>query len=164
MQKRLLIFILISSLGLGFLYPHISKAVFQCCCDSDQGNGLDEAQCKTARCQWLDVKDCSKGSSNTNTNPPAAPSEKTDIPNVLVVEGGFQVLIGRVIRAIMGIAGSIALLMFVYGGFLWMTAAGNSDKIQKGKSIFIWATAGIAIIFVSYSLVYFVIQSLLGMG
>jgi len=71
-------------------------------------------------------------------------------------------LIGRVIKAVLGIVGSIALLMFVYGGFLWMTSSGNEQKITKGKNVLVWATIGLAIIFLSYSLVGFVIKGLTG--
>jgi hypothetical protein len=70
--------------------------------------------------------------------------------------------IGRIIKAVLGIVGSLALLMFVYGGFLWMTSGGNEQKITKGKNVLVWATIGLAIIFLSYSLVGFVIKGLTG--
>jgi len=71
-------------------------------------------------------------------------------------------LIGIIIKAVMGIVGSIALLMFIYGGFLWLTSAGNTEKIQKGKQVVVWAVIGLAIIFLSYALVNFVISGLTG--
>lgn len=66
-------------------------------------------------------------------------------------------LIGRIINGVLGIVGSLALVMFIYGGFTWMTAAGNSEKVQKGKDILIWASIGLVVIFASYALVNFVI-------
>ncbi|MCK4554394.1 hypothetical protein KAU19_05550 [Candidatus Parcubacteria bacterium] len=68
-----------------------------------------------------------------------------------------QALIGRIINAVLGIVGSIALAMFIYGGFTWMTSSGNSEKVQKGKDILIWAALGLVVIFASYALVNFVI-------
>ncbi|MDD5031676.1 MAG: pilin [Patescibacteria group bacterium] len=68
-----------------------------------------------------------------------------------------QVFIGRIINAILGIVGSLALAMFIYGGFTWMTAAGNSEKVEKGKQILLWATIGLVVIFTSYALVRFVL-------
>ena len=68
-----------------------------------------------------------------------------------------QELIGRIINAVLGIVGSIALAMFIYGGFTWMTAAGGAEKVQKGKDILIWAAIGLVVIFASYALVNFVI-------
>ena len=69
-------------------------------------------------------------------------------------------LIGKVIQALLGVTGSIALLMFIYGGILWLTAAGNEKRIDKGKAVLVWATIGLGIIFTSYVLVRFVIGSL----
>jgi len=71
-----------------------------------------------------------------------------------------QKLIGKVINAILGIVGSLALAMFIFGGFTWMTAAGNAEKVKKGKDILVWATLGLVIIFSSYALVKFVFTSL----
>ncbi len=74
--------------------------------------------------------------------------DQTDIP----------VLIGKVIKAVLGIVGSLALVMFIYGGITWMTSAGNAEKVQKGKDTLVWAAIGLVIIFASYALVRFVIQ------
>ncbi|MBU1179848.1 pilin [Patescibacteria group bacterium] len=73
-----------------------------------------------------------------------------------------EVLIGRIISAVLGIVGSIALLMFIYGGFLWLTSGGSPEKIKKGKDVLVWAVIGLAIIFLSYTLVNFVISGLTG--
>lgn len=71
-------------------------------------------------------------------------------------------LVGNIIKALLGIVGSIALLMFIYGGFTWLTATGNPDKVKKGRDILVWATIGIVVIFVSYAAIDFVIGSLTG--
>jgi hypothetical protein len=71
-----------------------------------------------------------------------------------------QQLIGRIINAALGIVGSIALLMFIYGGFTWMLAGGNSEAVSKGKNILIWSVIGLVIIFSSYALVKFVFTSI----
>jgi len=69
-----------------------------------------------------------------------------------------QALVGQVINSIFGIVGSLALVMFIYGGFLWLTSAGSAEQVKKGKDIFIWAVIGLVVIFSAYSLVRFVIQ------
>jgi hypothetical protein len=71
-----------------------------------------------------------------------------------------NILIGKVIRAVLGLVGSLALVMFIYGGFTWMTAAGSSEKVTKGKNIIIWATIGLIVIFSAYALVKFVLTGL----
>ena len=71
-----------------------------------------------------------------------------------------QVLIGRVINAVLGIVGSLALAMFIYGGFIWMTAAGNKERVEKGKNVLVWATIGLIIIFSAYAMVKLVFSGL----
>jgi hypothetical protein len=64
--------------------------------------------------------------------------------------------------AILAVSGSIALLMFFYGGFTWVTSMGNPKKIEEGKNIIVRAVIGLAIIFGSYALVNFVIAAISG--
>ena len=59
-------------------------------------------------------------------------------------------LIGRVVTIFIGLVGSFALLMFVYGSFLWLTSRGNAEQVQKGKNVFVWAVIGLVIIFGAY--------------
>ena len=57
---------------------------------------------------------------------------------------------------IFGITGSLALLMFVYGGFMFLISSGSTETVNKAKQIIIGAVAGIVIIFTSYMIVGFV--------
>lgn len=65
-------------------------------------------------------------------------------------------IIGRAVKTSMGIIGSIALVMFLYGGFLWMTAGGNSEHEKKARDIIIWSSLGVIVILASYALVSFI--------
>ncbi len=73
-----------------------------------------------------------------------------------------QGLIGRVINAVLGLVGTIALVMFIYGGFLWMTSQGNEKQVTTGKNILIWAALGMALIFLSYAMVRFLLTDVIG--
>ena len=75
-----------------------------------------------------------------------------------------NVIIGKVINAVMGLVGSLALAMFVYGGLTWMTAAGNREAVQKGKDILIYAVLGLAVIFSAYAIVNFALKSIAGLN
>lgn len=68
-------------------------------------------------------------------------------------ETDVRVIFGRVISAALSIVGTLALMMFVYGGVLWMTSRGDSKQITKGKDTITWAILGLVIIFASYTLV-----------
>ena len=61
-------------------------------------------------------------------------------------------LVSNIIATILGIVGALALLMFVWGGLMWMTSGGNREKVQKGKNTLVWATIGLLVIFASYSI------------
>lgn len=63
-----------------------------------------------------------------------------------------QELIGLLIKSVMGILGTITLIMIIYGGVLWMTSGGNSDKTKKARDIIVWATLGVIMIFASYAI------------
>jgi hypothetical protein len=68
-----------------------------------------------------------------------------------------QAFIGKVINSILGVVGSLALLMFVYGGLIWMTSSGNQEKVKKGRDTLMWAAIGLVIIFSAYGLTRFII-------
>lgn len=90
-----------------------------------------------------------------SSNPPPVKLDNPLGPGVTDV----PTLIGRIIKAVLGIVGSLALVMFIYGGFTWMLAAGSSEKVKKGRDIIVWAAIGLVIIFTSYALVSFIIES-----
>ncbi|MFH1668242.1 MAG: hypothetical protein ABH884_04465 [Candidatus Komeilibacteria bacterium] len=60
----------------------------------------------------------------------------------------------------LGILGSLVLLMFIYGGMMWLTSGGKAEKVQQGKTIIINSIIGIIIVFSAYTLVSFLLTSL----
>jgi len=62
----------------------------------------------------------------------------------------------------MGILGSIALLVFVYGGFMWLISGGNEQRIETGKNAMLYSVIGIFIIFASYAIISLIIGGLRG--
>jgi hypothetical protein len=69
-------------------------------------------------------------------------------------------VIGRVIQIFTGIVGSLALLMFVYGGIVMMLSRGDASQVQKGKTIMVQATIGLVVIFTAYGLVTLIFNAL----
>lgn len=63
---------------------------------------------------------------------------------------------------ILGISGSVALLMFFYGGLLWVNSQGRTDFVDAGKDTLKHAVIGLAIIFSAYAFVNYVLAALLG--
>ncbi len=63
-------------------------------------------------------------------------------------------------QLILALTGSAALLMFAYGGTMFIIAAGNQERISKAKEILKAAVIGIIIIFSAWSIVNFTILAL----
>jgi hypothetical protein len=68
----------------------------------------------------------------------------------------FLILMFQIINYLFGIIGGVALLFFVYGGFVFILSEGSPDKVAKGKGIIVAAIMGIIISFSGYALVKFV--------
>jgi hypothetical protein len=83
----------------------------------------------------------------------------SDIKNVTV-----NSVVTTVINAILGLLGVIFLVLTLYAGFLWMTAAGNDDQVGKAKSILTTAIIGLVVIIASYAIANFVLTALSNVG
>lgn len=95
------------------------------------------------------------GNTGTGDNPCTGSEICIDNP---LQDSTPQALIGRIINGVLGVVGSLALIMFVYGGLIWMTSSGSSDKVKQGRDILIWAVIGLVIIFSAYGILRFVIR------
>lgn len=67
---------------------------------------------------------------------------------------------GAIIGTFLSFLGIIFLCLVIYGGFLWMTSAGNEGKVIRAKQTLTQAVIGLIIILSAYSITYFVFNSL----
>ena len=72
----------------------------------------------------------------------------------------MRVLLGNIIKGAMGIVGSLTLLVFVYGGFLWLTSAGKAEQVKKGTDAMMWAAIGLFLIFGAYAILSLVLEAI----
>jgi len=72
-----------------------------------------------------------------------------------------RVIAARLINVALGTLGIILLTIILYAGFLWMTAGGDSAKVDKAKAWIRNAVIGLVIILLSWAIAYFVINALL---
>ena len=73
-------------------------------------------------------------------------------------EATWQQTITAVIKLLLNVTGAIALLALTAGGVMMVTAAGNTDQIDKAKKIITYSIVGLVIIAVSYAIVLGVSQ------
>ncbi len=81
-------------------------------------------------------------------------------PAIGLADGDVRVTIARIIRVAMSLLGIIAVVIILIGGFTWMTAGGNDEKVGEAKKWIFSGVIGLAIILSSYAIATFVINSL----
>ena len=62
----------------------------------------------------------------------------------------------RILGFLLSGLGGLSTLMFVYAGVLWLTAAGNEERITKAKKTMLYATIGLVVVLSSYAFISFV--------
>ncbi|MDD5071282.1 MAG: hypothetical protein PHQ42_00935 [Patescibacteria group bacterium] len=109
---------------------------------------------KTGIGQWAD--ELEKGVSKTEVYETGA-----------VGEGGAAATIARYIGGILYLApflGFLFLARIVIAGYEWMTAGGNSEKIEQAKKRIKNATIGLIIFAIVYFLAYFFVKMFAGLA
>jgi hypothetical protein len=63
------------------------------------------------------------------------------------------------VKLLMTFLGIIAVVILLYGGFLWMTAAGNEDKVDQSKKLILAAVIGLIVILSAFLIIQFVVTN-----
>jgi lysylphosphatidylglycerol synthetase-like protein (DUF2156 family) len=71
-----------------------------------------------------------------------------------------SVFIGNLIRVLLSATGLVFLVLTVYAGILYMTAAGDEGKVTKAKKMLTTAVVGLIIIVGAYAITAYVIDAL----
>ncbi len=69
-------------------------------------------------------------------------------------------VIMRIIQAVLGFVGIIFFILIVYSGFTWMLSRGNEEQIEKSKNVLTGAVTGLAVVLLSYSITFFIVNRL----
>ncbi len=77
-------------------------------------------------------------------------------------QADLKTTIGNLIRVMLGFLGVVAVIIILLGGFKWMTAGGNDEKVQEAKNLIIAGIIGLAIILSAFAIASFVISSIIG--
>ena len=67
----------------------------------------------------------------------------------------------NVINIILGFLGIVAVIIILLGGFKWMTAGGNEDKVGEAKKLITAGIIGLVIIIASFAIATFVLTQLI---
>jgi hypothetical protein len=69
--------------------------------------------------------------------------------------------VSNVIKAFMGLLGIVAVVIILLGGFKWMTAGGNEEKVSEAKKLIISGIIGLVIIMSAYAIAQFVVSAII---
>ena len=67
--------------------------------------------------------------------------------------------IASIVNVLLGFLGLIAVIIIIYAGFKWLTAAGNDEQVTQAKSTLRNAVIGITVVALSYIIVNFVVNA-----
>jgi len=86
-----------------------------------------------------------------------------EIENTINLSGqDIRVIVVKIIRAVLGLIGIVAVSIVMYGGYTYMTSGGNEEKTTKAKKILINGVIGLVIIMSAFIIVQFIINALSG--
>lgn len=68
--------------------------------------------------------------------------------------------VADIINVFFGLLGTIFIILIIIGGYTWMTAAGNSEKVSKAQAIIKVAVIGLIVIASAYAITYFIFARL----
>lgn len=66
---------------------------------------------------------------------------------------GLRGIVLTIVNFFLTFLGLLAVIMVIYGGFLYVSSGGNDESVNKAKKILLYAAMGIIIIIVSFALV-----------
>lgn len=61
---------------------------------------------------------------------------------------------------ILGVVGALSVIMLIWGGLRYILSGGDSKKITDAKNTILYAIIGLAIAFLSYAIIRFVLNAL----
>ncbi len=93
-------------------------------------------------------------------------TKQTNITKVTGTEGSgmsqasLPTVVGNVIKVILGLTGTIALIFIIWGGVRWMISKGDASKIADARKLMVAGVIGLAIIAAAYAISDFVIKQI----
>ena len=68
--------------------------------------------------------------------------------------------ISQIINVALSLLGIVALVIILVGGFKWMTAGGNEEKVGEARKLIFAGITGLAVILASFAIARFVLAQL----
>lgn len=72
-------------------------------------------------------------------------------------------ILGTMVQALLGLVGILFLILTIWGGYQWMTAGGNEERVEKAKKTITQAVTGLVVVLGAWFIYVFIIQDVLGL-
>ena len=76
--------------------------------------------------------------------------------------GDLTQTISNLVGILLGLVGVVGVGYFIYGAYLYLTASGAPNQMERGKSAMMTALAGVVLALVAYGVVALVINAVVG--
>ena len=76
----------------------------------------------------------------------------------------LESIVGNIINVALGFIGILLISYMVYAGFLWMTAGGDTKKVDTAQTIIKQCIIGLLITVAAFSISNFVLQSVINVA
>jgi hypothetical protein len=76
----------------------------------------------------------------------------TDLPGLITI----------VVNTLLIIVGAVAVIMLIWGGFKYITSAGDASAVSSAKNTILYAVIGIIVAVLAYAIVNWVISTVTG--
>ena len=71
-----------------------------------------------------------------------------------------ETLVGEIIAVVLSFLGVVFLILMIYGGFLWMTAGGSEQQVEKAKKLITAAIIGLIVVVSAYAISHLLVTTL----
>lgn len=75
-------------------------------------------------------------------------------PKIEEAFGGFD----KVVSYLMPFAVLLSIIFIIMGGYMWMTSAGNPDKVKQAQATLTWAIIGLIFVLIAGLLIRILID------
>jgi TRAP-type C4-dicarboxylate transport system permease small subunit len=80
-------------------------------------------------------------------------------PKIEQIAVGFD----KVLEIIYPVAILLSVLFIIIGGYMWMSSAGNPDKVKQAQGTLTWAIIGLIFVFLTNLLLQSLVDYIVGM-
>lgn len=70
-------------------------------------------------------------------------------------------LLRQIIQIFLGLVAIVSTVMFIYGGYVFLTSGGNAEAVRKGKETLFWASVGIVTVLGSWAAIQYLLKNLI---